>query len=198
MDRAVAALRESGMTVEEISLPQTEQVGEVFGELMVAELMAELSGVDVTEMMQTLDPVLRDRIAAAGKAGTDLESARARVAQLARSARARTRGFTALLGPTVPFVARREDSLADVDSASAWNRAVGRNTRPGNVFGNCGISLPIHRDNELPVGLQLLGAAGDDVGLLSAALVVEAVIGRAPRAELSDSRIVEPHDRSNQ
>mgnify|MGYP001555470599 FL=1 len=153
MDRSIAALRESGMAIDEISLPQTEQVGEVFGELMVAELMAELSGVDVAEAMQTLDPVLRDRIAAAVRTGTDPESARARVAQLARSVGERMRGFTALLGPTVPFVARREDSLADVGSAGEWNRAVGRNTRPGNVFGNCGISLPIHRGHELPVGL---------------------------------------------
>ena len=81
--------------------------------LMVAELMAELSGVDVAEAMQTLDPVLRDRIAAAVRTGTDPESARARVAQLARSVGERMRGFTALLGPTVPFVARREDSLEE-------------------------------------------------------------------------------------
>ena len=50
---------------------------------------------------------------------------------------------------------------------------------------------------DFPVGLQLLGAAGDDVGLLSAALAVETVVGRAPQAELSDSRTVELHDRSN-
>ncbi|MGH7715505.1 MAG: amidase, partial [Vulcanimicrobiaceae bacterium] len=61
-----------------------------------------------------------------------------------------------------------------VHAAAAWNRRTLRNTRPGNVFGQCGISLPIaHLGSRLPVGLQLLGKGGDDARLLAIAQSVE-------------------------
>jgi aspartyl-tRNA(Asn)/glutamyl-tRNA(Gln) amidotransferase subunit A len=64
------------------------------------------------------------------------------------------------------------------EAAAAWSRDALRLTRPGNLFGFCGISLPVgHLANALPVGLQLLARAGADAELLAIAGAVEAVVG---------------------
>jgi len=64
--------------------------------------------------------------------------------------------------------------VADV---AAWNRLATQNTRPGNLFGQCGVSLPIqHLGAELPVGLQLCAGSGQDAKLLGTARSVEALL----------------------
>ena len=73
--------------------------------------------------------------------------------------------------PTIPLPVAECKTL---EAATAWNRRTLRNTRPGNVFGQCGISLPIGSlGSPLPVGLQLLAAGGDDARLLAIARCVE-------------------------
>lgn len=58
------------------------------------------------------------------------------------------------------------------------NRLATHNTRPANLYGQCGISLPIqHLGADLPVGLQLVAARGADARLLQVACAVEQVLG---------------------
>jgi Asp-tRNA(Asn)/Glu-tRNA(Gln) amidotransferase A subunit family amidase len=65
-----------------------------------------------------------------------------------------------------------------MQDAAAWSRDALRLTRPGNLFGLCGISLPVSASaGSLPVGLQLLGRGGDDAQLLAIATAAEAVVG---------------------
>jgi aspartyl-tRNA(Asn)/glutamyl-tRNA(Gln) amidotransferase subunit A len=50
-----------------------------------------------------------------------------------------------------------------------------RNTRPGNVFDQCGVSLPLPH-TALPVGLQILCPAGEDAKLLAIACAIESAL----------------------
>jgi aspartyl-tRNA(Asn)/glutamyl-tRNA(Gln) amidotransferase subunit A len=128
-----------------------------------------------------MDPVVAARIAPgltlAAEAFIALER---RFATLANDARVAIDGVDALLTPTCPRVAPDVGAYQAADDAAAWSRDSLRLTRPGNLFGFCGVSLPIaHLVGTLPVGLQLLARGGDDAQLLEIAAEVEAVVGRA-------------------
>ena len=68
-----------------------------------------------------------------------------------------------------------------------------RNNVVGNDLGLCAASLPVqHLDAEaegasLPVGLQLMGAAGTDEALMAVVRAVEKVLGRPQPALVAAS-----------
>jgi Asp-tRNA(Asn)/Glu-tRNA(Gln) amidotransferase A subunit family amidase len=71
---------------------------------------------------------------------------------------------------------RKGQSLSEISTASETLRF----TRPGNLFGLCGVSLPIgHLAGARPVGLQLLARGGDDAALLGIAAAIETLLVRA-------------------
>ena len=89
--------------------------------------------------------------------------ARRRVLQ--RLVAERSVGIDAWLSPTVPMVPTPTAGFRTVADVAAWNRRATRNTRPGNLFGQCGVSLPIQHlgaDATLPVGLWWLDALADE------------------------------------
>lgn len=88
-------------------------------------------------------------------------------------------GIDALVSPTVPHLPLL---LSEVDGAAesavrSVGGAVGRNTLPGNVWGLCGASLPVHHfaGGALPVGLQLLGRDMAEEKVLAIAMALEAL-----------------------
>ena len=84
------------------------------------------------------------------------------------------RDVDALITPTSPRVAAPVAGHEDPVVAASWSRETLRFTRPGNLFGLCGVSLPIgHLTGSLPVGLQLLARSGADGELLALAQSVE-------------------------
>jgi aspartyl-tRNA(Asn)/glutamyl-tRNA(Gln) amidotransferase subunit A len=98
----------------------------------------------------------------------------------------RSRGIDAWITPTVPVTPMPCAQFRTVEDVAAWNRLNTQNTRPGNLFGQCGISLPIqHLGAALPVGLQLCGPPDGDARLLAVAAALEAIVGRSssPRLE---------------
>ena len=126
-----------------------------------------------------------------GKCGLDvsadeyLRNERRRV-ELIALMRERMRGLDAWITPTVVVIPGPVADYDTVEKAMAWNKLNTQNTRPGNMFAQCGISLPIHHlCGTLPVGLQLCCAPGEDTHLLEVARAVEEVVGRAP---LPDTR----------
>jgi Asp-tRNA(Asn)/Glu-tRNA(Gln) amidotransferase A subunit family amidase len=107
---------------------------------------------------------------------------RARFAMLARDAHNAICGVDGLVTPTCPRTAVPVAGHADPTIAAAWTRKTLRFTRPGNLFGLCGVSLPIgHLADTRPVGLQLLARGGDDAALISIAAAIEMLLSRQTR-----------------
>ncbi|MQM37104.1 2-amino-5-chloromuconic acid deaminase [wastewater metagenome] len=177
-ERAVAALEGAGARVTTVAMPELDELGELLagGGFTAAEsywfhrdLLAEAG--------DAYDPRVSSRI----RRGADISAAdyldllTARRRQVARMD-ARIAAFDAVLAPTVPVVPPRFDALEDDDAYARTNLLVLRNPTVGNLLDLCGISLPCHTADELPVGLMLLGRNGDDRRLLARAAGVEAVL----------------------
>ena len=93
---------------------------------------------------------------------------------------ARLQGFDAVLSPTVPIVAPPISSVLHDDAEFfRVNGLLLRNTAVVNMLDGCGISLPCHAPDQLPVGLMLWHAAMHDDAVLDTALQVEAVLQRS-------------------
>jgi aspartyl-tRNA(Asn)/glutamyl-tRNA(Gln) amidotransferase subunit A len=96
--------------------------------------------------------------------------------QIIASFDAATRGFDALLMPTVPIVPPR---IADLDDEREYNRInllILRNCAVGNFLDRCAISMPCHREGEPPAGLMLMGETMGDGRLFSIAAAIEATL----------------------
>jgi aspartyl-tRNA(Asn)/glutamyl-tRNA(Gln) amidotransferase subunit A len=86
-------------------------------------------------------------------------------------------GFDAVMCPTVPLVAPAIDATCASDAAFfAANRLLLRNTFAINYWDGCAISLPCQAPGDLPVGLMLARANGDDAELLGVAKAIEAAL----------------------
>ena len=180
MDHAQRRLVDAGARIVPVTLPPLSDLDVAFGAFLSAELVAHLGRDRVTANLSRMDPVVAARIAPgltlAADAFITLER---RFARLASEAHVAIGGVDALLAPTCPRVAAAVELHRASDAAAAWSRDTLRLTRPGNLFGFCGVSLPIGRfAGALPVGLQLLARGGEDAQLLAIAGEVEAVMGR--------------------
>ena len=187
-DRAVARLRTVGARMVEIATPEAGEIDEVFGPMLASEWLAFVGRERFLANEALMDAVP----AARARAGLDVRAddyvrlasrQRALVAML----RERSRGIDAWITPTVAVTPAPCAEFRSVAAVAAWNRLNTQNTRPGNLFGQCGVSLPIHHlGAPLPVGLQLCGAPGSDAHLLAVAQTVEAIVGCPPALSLDD------------
>ena len=177
-------LRAAGATIVDVALPEAAEIDEVFGGLIAAEWLAFAGRERFLANESRFDPVVTARL----RAGLELKAdgyARlsARHEALVDLIAARAEGIDGWISPTVVTLPAPCDDFRTVDQVAAWNRLNTQNTRPGNLFGQCGISLPMHQlGAPLPAGLQLCAGPNDDRRLLAAALAIESVIGRAPPA----------------
>jgi aspartyl-tRNA(Asn)/glutamyl-tRNA(Gln) amidotransferase subunit A len=179
VDAALARLRGAGVHVVEIDVPEVAEIDEVFRCLVPTDILAYLGRARVRAQWDRLDPVAAHRLAVGFEVMAD-DYARmvSRRRALEALIRQRSAGIDAWITPTVPMLPGPIADYQTVEAASAWNRRATRNTRPGNLFNRCGVSLPIqHLGAPLPVGLQLCTHAGDDVALLAVAVAVEDWLG---------------------
>ncbi len=180
--RAVDRLRDAGVTIVDVPLPEAAEIDEVFGGLIAAEWLAFAGRERFIANESRFDPVAAARL----RAGLDLKAdgyARlsARHETLVNLIAARAEGIDGWICPTVVTLPAPCSEFRTVEQAAAWNRLNTQNTRPGNLFGQCGISLPMHQlGAPLPAGLQLCAAPDHDRRLLATALAIESVIGLAP------------------
>lgn len=188
-EAAVARLRAAGARILNVETPEAEEIDEVFRNLVPADLLAFLGRDRVSAQFDKLDAVAADRLQAAFEVRADDYAkmlARRRVVQ--RLVAERSAGIDAWLTPTVPMLPQPTSQFCSVADVAAWNRRATRNTRPGNLFGQCGISLPVQHlcaegsglpnADALPVGLQLCASPGRDEALLNLACAVEDLLGR--------------------
>jgi aspartyl-tRNA(Asn)/glutamyl-tRNA(Gln) amidotransferase subunit A len=174
-NEAIARLESAGVRIDVVDLPELDLVDPVFAKLITADLVATLGRERVEKHLDVLDSVVRQRIAGGLEiTASDYVTMVRRCATLVGAAAERMRGFDAWITPTSPTIPLPVAECKTLEAAAVWNRRTLRNTRPGNVFGQCGISLPIGSlGSALPVGLQLLGSGGDDSRLLAIARCVE-------------------------
>jgi aspartyl-tRNA(Asn)/glutamyl-tRNA(Gln) amidotransferase subunit A len=181
IELAERRLAAAGARIVPVTMPPLADLDAAFGAFLSAELVGYLGRERVIGSLSQMDPVVAARIAP----GLDLTAEqfitmRARFASLTTVAHAAMTGIDALITPTSPRVAAPVAGHEDAATAAAWTRETLRFTRPGNLFGLCGISLPIaHLTGSLPVGLQLLARGGADAELLAMARTVEYVLGQA-------------------
>jgi aspartyl-tRNA(Asn)/glutamyl-tRNA(Gln) amidotransferase subunit A len=181
-EAAVGRLRTSGARIVSAETPEAGEIDDIFRCLVPADLLAFLGRERVTAQFDRLDAVAATRIQAAFEVREDdYATMLTRRRELQRLVAARSVGIDAWLTPTVPMLPQPTAGFRSVADVAAWNRRATRNTRPGNLFGQCGISLPIqHLGAGLPVGLQLCAAPGEDAALLGVACAVEDLLGQPP------------------
>ncbi|GBQ22954.1 amidase [Gluconacetobacter sacchari DSM 12717] len=81
--------------------------------------------------------------------------------------------YDAVIMPTVPIVAPRQDALTDDGVYAATNLKLLRNSTVVNFLDRCAITIPCHSPGEAPVGLMLMGRHHEDAALLQIAAQVE-------------------------
>lgn len=175
-DVALERLAERGAAIMPVEVPEIREFEALFGRIVPAELIAILGRERVREHLDVFDPVTRARFSAVlDSPGEDSRRVEADLAALRERVQPRIAAFDAWLTPTAPLAPSPLAAHATVDAALAWNRRALRNTRPGNVFDQCGVSVPL-RHAPRPAGLQILCRAGEDAKLLAIASAVEAAL----------------------
>ncbi len=159
---ALQRLRQAGANIVEIDVPEAAEIDAVFRSLVPADLLAFLGRERVTQQFDRLDRIAAQRLQAALiLSADDYVQMATRQQVLERMLRERSRGVDAWITPTVPVLPAPTADFKTVEAVAAWNRLGTQNTRPGNLFNQCGVSLPIqHLGAQLPVGLQLVRRAG--------------------------------------
>jgi aspartyl-tRNA(Asn)/glutamyl-tRNA(Gln) amidotransferase subunit A len=178
-DRALELLSRQGAVIERIAVPEFLDVGvmNANGGFSAAESYAWHRYL-ITSKGDVYDPRVLMRI----MRGESLSAAdyvdliAARKSLIARSA-VRMAPYDALILPTTANTPPRIADLAQDDKAfSKANLLSLRNCSLINLIDGCAISLPCHREGEVPVGLMLAAAAGADRSIFELAAGMEAAI----------------------
>ncbi len=84
--------------------------------------------------------------------------------------------YDALVLPTTAITPPRIADLADDKAFTKSNLLSLRNCSLINMIDGCAISLPCHREGEVPVGLMLAASGGSDRRIFELAAAMEGVI----------------------
>jgi len=161
-EAAIATLSALGAAIEQVPAPfDLNRLMIENGRIIAAEAYA-LHRDYIGDDTLAIDPWVRRRTLAGRDIGP--EAYRAALSARERAAAAFAawmRGRDALLTPTLPITAM---PLDEVDEATT---PLATFTRAVNYLGACGVSLPAgFSETELPIGVQLVGAAFADATLV--------------------------------
>ncbi|AWB33281.1 amidase [Orrella marina] len=178
-DRACGRLRDGGVQIVPIDLPELDELPHInhAGGLAAAESWAWHEEL-LERNAQHYDPrvAVRIRRGSTQTARDYIELTRARVNWI-RRVTAKISGVDALVTPTVPRVAPALSALEIDDELYALtNMLMLRNPSVINFLDGCAISLPCHESGQAPVGLMLACASGQDARLLSVGLLCESLL----------------------
>jgi aspartyl-tRNA(Asn)/glutamyl-tRNA(Gln) amidotransferase subunit A len=177
-ERALEALSRQGALIEQIAVPEFLDVGvmNAKGGFAAAEsyawhryLIASKGGV--------YDPRVSLRIlrGEAISAADYIDLLGARKSLIARTER-RIAPYDALVLPTTANTPPRISDLADDKAFTRANLLSLRNCTLINMIDGCAISLPAHREGEVPVGLMLAASGGADRRIFELAAGMETAI----------------------
>lgn len=181
-ERSLITLRAAGARIEEIALPELQELGAMMstGGFSPAESFAWHQHL-LAVHADRYDPRVAQRIqlGAPMKTHQYIDLVNARSAWIRRVEKVLL-GYDAILSPTTPITAPK---LADVapgaERDAEFFRVNGlllRNTSAINTLDGCAISLPCHQAGDLPVGLMAWHAAMHDDTLLQLALLLEPLL----------------------
>lgn len=185
-EAALERLRAAGARVTDIEVPEAGEIDAVFAAMVPADVLAFLGRERFLAGRGLIDPVARQRAEVALELpASEYIRMSARQRELVRLVGARMAGCDAWLTPTVPSLPAPCAGFDSVEKVAAWNRRNTWNTRPANLFGQCGASLPLPEGPAaLPIGLQVVCRDGDDARLLAIAQGIETVLGKAPARDM--------------
>jgi aspartyl-tRNA(Asn)/glutamyl-tRNA(Gln) amidotransferase subunit A len=175
IDTALHRLTRAGVQITDLDAPEALEFEAAFGRIVPIELIAILGRERVKANLVIFDPITRTRLAAAlDQPAAEYIDAQRQLAALRAAAARRMVECDAWVTPTAPLVPTPMTECATLEAALAWNRRALRNTRPGNVFDQCGVSLPVRLPgSRFAAGLQLMAAPGKDARLLAIACALE-------------------------
>ena len=177
-ERACKALAAKGVKVEEIDLPQLNELVTLGarGTFAASEAYAwhqkliARRGADYDQLVHPR--IMRGKEMSAADY-IDLLYARA---DLQKRVSAITSNYDAVIMPTCAIVAPTLDEVSTNEGFTKKNILLLRNTTVGNFLDRCAISLPCHAAGELPVGFMLMGEAMTDKRVLAMARSVAPVV----------------------
>jgi aspartyl-tRNA(Asn)/glutamyl-tRNA(Gln) amidotransferase subunit A len=177
-ERALETLSRQGALIERIEMPEFLDVGvmNTKGGFAAAESYAWHRYLIVSHG-DVYDPRVRMRIlrGEAISAADYIDLLKARRSLIAR-ANARLAPYDALVMPTTANTPPRIADLADDKAFAVANLRSLRNCTLINMIDGCSISLPAHREGEVPVGLMLAASGGSDRRIFELAASIEGAI----------------------
>jgi aspartyl-tRNA(Asn)/glutamyl-tRNA(Gln) amidotransferase subunit A len=177
-ERALAALSRAGALIERIELPELLDVGVMHakGGFAAAESYAWHRFL-IASKGDVYDPRVSSRILRGeGFPAADyIDLLNARRSFIARTEK-RIAPYDALVLPTTANTPPVIADLADDKAFATQNLRALRNCTLINVLDGCAISLPAHREGEVPVGLMLAASGGSDRRIFELAAGMETVI----------------------
>jgi aspartyl-tRNA(Asn)/glutamyl-tRNA(Gln) amidotransferase subunit A len=175
---ALAALSRAGALVERIEVPEFNDIGVMNskGGFAAAESFAWHRFL-ITSKGNVYDPRVSVRImrGEAISAADYIDLLNARRSLIDRIA-VRLAPYDALVMPTTANTPPRIADLADDKAFTTQNLRALRNCTLINMIDGCSISLPAHREGEVPVGLMLAATGGSDRRIFELAEGMEGAI----------------------
>ena len=177
-ERALEKLSRHGASIERIEVPEFHDVGVMNskGGFAAAESYAWHRYLIVSHG-DIYDPRVRVRILRGESisAADYIDILGARRSFIARTEK-RIAPYDALVLPTTANTPPVIADLADDKAFTTENLRALRNCTLINMLDGCAISLPAHRDGEVPVGLMLAAAGGSDRRIFELAAGMENII----------------------
>jgi len=170
-ERACKALAAKGVRIEQIDLPQLNELPAINakGGFAASEAFAWHQKL-IGRRGNVYDPFVAPRILRGNEMSAadyiDLLHARA---DLQKRVAAITSNYDAVIMPTCAITPPTLDEVSTAEGFTRKNMLLLRNTTVGNFLDRCGISLPCHAAGELPVGFMLMGEAMADKRVLAMA-----------------------------
>ena len=177
-ERALETLTKHGALIERIAVPEFLDIGvmNAKGGFAAAESFAWHRYL-ITANGDVYDPRVSARIlrGESQSAADYIDLINARKSLVAR-ANERLKPYDALVLPTTANTPPTIADMADDKRFTKANLRALRNCTLINMIDGCAISLPVHRDGEVPVGLMLAAAGGSDRRIFELAAGMEDVI----------------------
>jgi aspartyl-tRNA(Asn)/glutamyl-tRNA(Gln) amidotransferase subunit A len=177
-ERSLATLSRAGALIEHIDVPEFLDVGvmNAKGGFAAAESYAWHRYL-LTSKGDDYDPRVSSRILRGEgiSAAEYIDLLNARRSLIARIA-IRLAPYDALVLPTTANTPAKIADLADDKAFTVANLRSLRNCTLINMIDGCSISLPAHREGEVPVGLMLASTGGSDRRIFELALGMEGAI----------------------